>query len=153
MAEWLWLNRKRLNKATEKTIKGAEVTVLLSPYDIPEAVRGGLVSSSGRFAIQFKYQGGPEDPDEPLDAESEDGPVVLRVGRNSHRLYRIQLDVKSLDIHQVELRVLQEVGQAIDRLSASRRRPPNRGRYDVARQVLSERGHDLVKELVTGTPR
>lgn len=150
MSTWLRLNRHKMNRPLRRRIKGAEVTVFLSPYDVPEAVRGGVDMSTGRFTIQFKYLGCSEDPDEPLDAEAEDGPVVLRVGRNSHRLYRIELDTESLGVDRVEIRVLKAVDDAIDDLSKRRQRPPNRGRYDVTRQALVERGHDLVRELVGG---
>lgn len=153
MMEWLRLNRHNLNKPSRKSIRGAEVIVFMSPYDIPEAVRAGVDAATGRLVIQFKYSAGSEDPDEPLDTESKAGPVRLMVGRHSHRLYRVELDAVRLNVDQVEVHVLQKVDEAIDRLSENRRRPPNRGHYGVARKVIAERGGDLLKELGGCNPR
>lgn len=151
MSEWLKLDRRTLNKPSRKSIRGADVTVFLSPYDVPEAVRGDVDEATGRFVIQLKYLGNPATPNEPLDTESEEGPLVLKVGRHSHRLYRVELDLAALGVDQVQVRFFQELDEAINRLSSRRRRPQNRGHYDVAQQALSERGSDLLRELVASS--
>ena len=149
MSGWLRLNQSELNKGTPKKINGVEVVVFLSPYDIPEGVRGDFDESLKRFVIRFKYLGGPEKPNEPLEQVSQDDHVTLAVGRNSHRLYRVEIDVMSLGADEIVLKVAEDLDEAIDWLSEKRHRPSNRGRYDVAKMAISERKDELFRELAT----
>lgn len=149
MSGWLELEQDKLDEGTQREIRGVEVMVFLSPYDIPEAVRGSFDKSIDRFVIEFKYLGGPEEPNEPLDKESQDKHVVLAVGRHSHRLYRIEVDVVSLGVEAVGLHVLEdEMDGAIDWLSDQRERPGNRGHYEIVKKAISEHSTELFRDLV-----
>jgi hypothetical protein len=147
MSGWLSLKQNELDKGTPRNINGVEVVVFLSPYDIPEGVRGDFDESLNRFVIRFKYVGGPEEPNEPVERESHDDHVTLVVGRHSHRLYRVEIDVMRLGANGIVLKVAQDLNEAIDWLSEKRQRPSNRGRYDVAKMAISERRDDLFREL------
>lgn len=150
MSGWLRLNQKELDKGTPKKINGVEVVVFLSPYDIPDAVRGDFDESLNRFVIRFKYVGGTEEPNEPVERESHDEHVTLVVGRHSHRLYRVEIDVVSLGANEIVLDVVShDLDEAIDWLAKKRERPRNRGRYDVAKMAISERKDELFRDLAT----
>jgi hypothetical protein len=148
MPGWLKLDPRKLERERKEEVSGARVVVFLSPYDTPEAVRGFFDKALNRFVIQFKYLGCSEEPDEPLDTESHDQHICLRVGRHSHRLYKVEIDVEQLGVSAVGLDVLQQVDDAIDWLDSERRRPSNRGRYGVTKQAISDRKDDLLSELV-----
>jgi hypothetical protein len=141
ISQWLKIDRRKFK--TSRT-HGHGIVFLPSPYDLPEAVRGFIDQANGKLVIQIKYLGGPEEPNEPLDTESQDEHLVFRVGRHSHRLYRIEIDPQRIGA----VRMLQDVDEGIDWLSGERKRPTNRGRYSIAKIAVSERGRDLISTLV-----
>lgn len=79
---------------------GVRVNVLVSPYDIPEAVRGYLAPDQKTFIIEFKYISSEDF----LEQVLEPG-VVIAIGRNSKRLYAIKLTVKAFQTDKVRLRL------------------------------------------------
>jgi hypothetical protein len=143
MSDWLTLNPAALNKARHEQIRGVEVQVLLSPYDVPEAVRGYYDRHIRRFVIEFRYISG----DESLIPDAQDEHITLKIGRNSHRLYRIEIDVDRLKAPAVALKLVHAVDQAIDRLVQRSRRSPREGNYEVAKEVILERGNELFQSL------
>ena len=78
----------------------------VSPYDVPEAVRGYYCNNKKCFVIEFKYIS-PED----IVERKQSSRVTLRIGKNSGRLYAIELDVQSFEAGEVLCRV--EVQQAL----------------------------------------
>ena len=142
MTEWLQLDGKQLNPLQKREIRGVKIDVYLSPYDVPEAVRGFYDESVARFVIEFKYLG------EESTRLKRHKHLELRVGKNSGRLYRIDVDVESLKAEAVSLNmhIPELVSEAIDSLAPA---APDRGRdnYDLAKQVISERKEDLFREL------
>lgn len=142
MTEWLQLDGKRLNPLQEREIRGVKIDVYLSPYDVPEAVRGFYDESIPRFVIEFKYLG------EESTRLQRHKHLELRVGKNSGRLYRIDVDVQSLKAEAVSLNmhIPELLSKAIDSLApaASDQRQDN---YDLAKRVISERKEDLFREL------
>ena len=96
-----------------------EITVGLSPYDLPDGVRGHRDSSSGKFVIEFRYISN----DEPVNSESVDDHVTMYLGKNTDRLYRIDVDIEAMDVDKVNLRVVlpQEIADAFEKLDRRRR--------------------------------
>lgn len=142
MTEWLQLDGKRLNPLQKREIRGVKIDVYLSPYDVPEAVRGFYDESIKRFVIEFKYLG------EESKRLQRNKHLELRVGKNSGRLYRIDVDVESLKAEAVSLNmhIPELLSKTIDRLepATSDLRQDN---YDLAKRVISERKEDLFREL------
>ncbi len=141
MSEWIELEPSSLGRNEHDQIDGVEIIVGLSPYDVPEAVRGGYDKDIGRFVIEFRYL---DDGEERVsDAQEED--VVLLVGEHSKRLYAIHVDVDRLKAEKVGLKVLiPEVDEAIDKLG---RKPQYSGRlshYEVAKDVISQNSEKLL---------
>lgn len=138
--EWLHLDPEELDSERDEMIQGVEVRVLVSPYDVPEAVRGFYDKHVKRFVIEFQYIG-----DEPLKRQSFDEYVHLRTGKNSHRLYAIEIAVDALKATAVGLRmgVQQEVAKTLDSLvdrPIDRRR---RNNYRVAQTAIANKKEQL----------
>src|SRR3972149_2878972 len=126
MSRWLQVNPDAEEFTKRLQTEGSKVKVefMVSSYDIPEAVRGSYNKENDRFVIEFKYIG-----DEPTKAEPQDNYVTFVIGKNSSRLYRIEIDVKALRVEKVELRrkIKDEVRKTLNRLI---QKPINRLRQD-----------------------
>lgn len=108
-----------------------------SPYDVPQGVRGGYDASLKRFVIEFRYIA-PEETTE-LDLEQH---VVAEVGRNSGRIYRLIVDVDSLQVEGVRL----QLSHVVDELPLKRQRrgvAAPRDNYRVAKEVMEKQRHAL----------
>lgn len=140
MREWILLDPKSLNTQVKPANKsGVSVSVYLSPYDIPEAVRGYFDGDDSKcFVIEFKYMGG----EEPMEAANNQQDITLMLGKKSGRLYRIILKPKEFPDGAVNLR-LGLVEQAIGNLAKRPPRKPRVGNYKLAREVLSAKGAAL----------
>lgn len=81
-------------------VRGVNVTLVVSPYDVPEAFRGDYSPDRKRFRIEFRYIS-----DEPTNTEKVDEHVCFEIGRKSGRLYAIEIDVDRFGAEKVEVRV------------------------------------------------
>ena len=148
MGKWIQLNSDELNPPRHESIRGVDVVVFLSPYDVPEAVSGDYDDEIKKFVIAFRYIV----EDEPFARQTGDSVVTLRVGKNSGRLYGIEVDVDKIRADSINLfvKIPEVVQQAIDKLESNPRHRRRRGNYRVAKKVISERGRELFSGL---TPR
>jgi hypothetical protein len=140
MNDWLSLNTDDLNVERVETIRGVEVKVFLSPYDVPEAVRGTYDKTIKRFVIEFQYIS-----DEPLKRQFYDKYVDLKIGKNSRRLYAIEIDVDALKATSIEVQmgIRQEVANALDSLLHSPINAQRRGNYHLVQQAISTKQDQL----------
>jgi hypothetical protein len=147
VSEWIKLDPQFFSaRATQrKRQDGIQIAVSLSPYDIPDAVRGRFESRLGRFVIEFSY----------IEAEKWDlhphrEGLFLRVGKNSGRLYGIEVDVKQHHGQPIALtmRLPKLVSKAIDaELAQNRKADSRQENYELAKSVLSNEGHTLYSQL------
>lgn len=139
--KWLTLDQQNLSNAQTENIRGIQINLFVSPYDVPTAVRGRYDESLKKFLIEFKYIA-----DEPLRKETH-GHLALRVGKRSGRLYAIEVDVYSLNADSVSLRLVvpKLINDAIESLAGTRENRASN--YDIARQVISGRGEQLFERL------
>jgi hypothetical protein len=107
----------------------------ISPYDIPEAFRVSPDPvNHSILVIEFKYT-----TEEPLEPGRRVEGITLRVGKNSGRLYKIEIDAKSLNPgDMVRLKFSDDAGIAIDRLVADNAYPKRSGNYRIAKQLLQD---------------
>jgi hypothetical protein len=98
MNTWLPVQEQEFDKANSKTQDGITVQVSLSPYDIPEAVRGFREVNSPWFVIEFRYISS-----EPTRVQELDQHLALTLGKNSGRLFEIRMNVETLKANQVKL--------------------------------------------------
>jgi len=145
MKDWVILDQARLNQRREKEIRGVRINVFLSPYDIPQAIRGQYDQQIGQFLIEFKYM-----EDEPIVRDQKDLALVLRIGKNSGRLFGIEVDVDKLKASHVNLAMYLQnmVSQALHkRLEQLPSGSSTHRNYDLASDIIKERQADLFGEL------
>jgi hypothetical protein len=159
MADWLRL--KAIPTAPLPTTvcppagsSGVLFDVVVSPYDLPEAVRG-FRKSNGRFRIEFRYIDG----DEPIAEELRvDEHVSAFEGKHSGRLLALEVDTAAIGadavgvaistpVPQNEL-VRRNIDEAWKRVAARHTKPDEKRVFDSARAALRTRENDLVSQLV-----
>jgi hypothetical protein len=145
MSEWLNLDLDTETPERTQEIRGVQVELLVSPYDIPEAVRAFFDKSKERYVIEFKYIGY-----EPTVPQVEDRYTTIIIGENSGRLYGMELDVNALRAESVELRmrVATEVHEAIDHLVNKPANPVRLGNYRLVKDAISLTEQELFLPLL-----
>lgn len=142
---WIKLDPEALTEAQREEVPHSQpdvkIQLSVSPYDVPEAVRGFFTDSGKSFVIEFKYL-----DDEPKEERPADHEVTLHIGKNSGRLYKIQVNVEALepDVSSVglELRVIDVAENALRRFANESERQKN---VSVARNVLADHEQELVR--------
>lgn len=144
MSEWLEINPAEFSKSEQVVIHGANVELFLSPYDLPEAVRGSYDGNEKKFSMEFRYIGG----DEPLDTDVR-GTTTISVGRRSKRLYKIELAVDLTKGKSVGLRLmLPTIDEVLDKLAQDFPDARRSGNYKVAKTILEKRGDKILENQV-----
>lgn len=144
MSKWLQVDLDTETPEDRQLIRGVKVKLLVSPYDIPEAVRGFYDEQKHRFVIEFRYIG-----DEPTELQPQDRHITLVVGKNSGRLYGIEIDVDTLKVEVVGLRmeIIKEVNEALDNLVQKSISPSRRDNYRLTKDAISARQEQLFLPL------
>jgi hypothetical protein len=145
MSEWLEINPKEFSKPEQVQIRGIKVDVFLSPFDMPEAVRGSYNKNTKKFLIEFRYIGG----DEPLETDLLENTTVS-IGKRSKRIYKIELEQIELENEKkVGLRlILPKVDAALESLAHVQSSAPHSGNYQIAKTILKERAEKLLQQQV-----
>lgn len=128
--QWLALSPAEFQSDSEQTLKGLVFHVSMSPYDIPQAVRGEFDEDRKRFVIEFRYISPEETASRQIDEH-----VILHVGENSGRLCGIEADVEAMNVNAVLLR--------IDRAAEESINPRLKPNYDVAKKIITEKAREL----------
>lgn len=138
--EWINLDPTSFNEVQQMPLEGLNVEVFLSPYDVPEAVRGIRDERSNHFVIEFKYIGG----EEPVETELQ-GDLAFKIGKHSKRLYKIEIaDAAFGDKKSVGLSLLlPKVDTAIDTLAKNPKAMRRVGNYKAAKKIT----HDFSQRL------
>jgi hypothetical protein len=149
MAEWLRL--KEVPKSpTPVPVTGVVFDVMVSPYDIPEAVRG-FRTPHGRFRIEFRYIDGtePSGPERSLVPH-----VVAFEGRHTGRLLALEADVEAMgakavgvSISPIQERLRQQLDSAWNAVAATHSSSAEKSVFENARNALRTREADLLKQL------
>ena len=128
MGEWIRLEDGKYNPPRKEVLRGVEVNVFMSPYDVPRAIHGEFDKASKRFKIKFQYIG-----DEVTTQKKVDSHVCVHVGKNSSRLYGIDVDVIGLDVQAVGL-------QIFNAIAGLRSKPPKfrRDNYSAAAEAIED---------------
>jgi hypothetical protein len=125
------------------SLNGIKVDVLVSPYDVPEAVRGYFCDERQCFIIEFKYIS-----PEPTVERSQDENVKLSIGRHSGRLYAIHLDLRKFNANSVQLRL--EVAKALRNVMTHLVQQPvspmRTSNYKMAKSVIEENKQELISQ-------
>ena len=139
-AEWVRVDPAEFDQEETREHRGVHFTVFLSPYDLPDGVRGWK-DEKGPFFIEFKYITSGERTRAQHVVEF----VTLHLGKNSGRLYKIEVDVDARGAKSVELNAI--VAKAIDKIKNGNKQRASK--YDVAKRVLEARKDEVYKDLST----
>ena len=132
-----------INKPREEKIEGVKVTVMFSPFDVPESLFFDEDEDTKALHFKFKYIGGKEPSRVFQSGDYSDIKLVL--GKRSHRVYEIILNPQDTgeengaDIRQLQQRVESILGDYVsghpDRKSGS---------FDAVKNVLNNYEDQLV---------
>lgn len=132
-----------INKPREEKIEGVKVTVMFSPFDVPESLFFDEDEDTKALHFKFKYIGGKEPSH--IFQSGDNSDVRLVLGKRSHRVYEIILtpdettEENGADIRQLHRRVENILGDYIsghpDRKSGS---------FDAVKNVLNNYEEQLV---------
>lgn len=135
MRQWIQVNANEVNIPRWEIRNGVEVQVVVSPYDVPVAVRGGYDEVAKAFAIDFKY---PSEEEEHVPKTVSDH-ITCFIGAKSRRLQRILIDVDKFDSDRI---MLQVQGLA-DKFPEINQHPSRRGNIETASKLLRAKQHEL----------
>ncbi|MDN6874216.1 hypothetical protein QO209_17375 [Pseudomonas citronellolis] len=91
MDEWVSVSQHELKEVESRQQRGITLQFMISPADMPTAWKVSHLKNE-EFVVEFKYLSGPES--KTLELQS-DG-VLLEIGKNSRRIYKIFLDISKL---------------------------------------------------------
>ena len=152
MTEWLRLGDIKDRPDSTKQ-PDFVVGVVLSPYDVPDAVRGSR-THEGRFRIEFRYIDGEEAGKEVRIGEH----VVATEGRYSGRLLAMEVDVDAIGANSVGVSIqtggpaqrvkstLDSAWEEVDRGFGKHSRE-RRAIAATARRAVATRERDLLEQL------
>jgi hypothetical protein len=142
-----WIPIANLSPRSERRdSQGVRVDLLVSPYDVPEALRGEYLREKGHFRIEFKYIS-TEDTSEKPEPDMEN--VTVRLGRNSGRLYAIELDVQALQATSVELRIkiAAELKNVLTHLIDKPLSPLRSSNYSMAKEAIEKHEQEILQAV------
>ena len=132
-----------VNKPREQEIQGVKVTVMFSPFDVPESLFFDEDEDTKALHFKFKYLSSDE-PSHVFQPDDNSN-IKLVLGKRSHRVYEIILDPldtveeNSLNVRQLQERVENILGDYVsghpDRKSGS---------FDAVKNVLNNYEEQLV---------
>lgn len=131
-SKWVQVEPEEFDRPTPtQTSRGVELTVMVSPYDVPEAVRGRYDTDLDRFVIEFKYI-----QTEEWERDRQTDSIALRLGKNSGRLLGIEIDVQALRAGHVRLDVIEQEAKRAH-ANRHRKRVPE-DNYRIAMDILDK---------------
>jgi len=147
-SRWLALSPEKLASENQQKLRGVQLNIFVSPYDVPDAVRGYYDPGLSRFVVEFRYM-----TEERWSPKAQDRFVTLRIGRESKRLLGIEIDLSGLSAQTVSLRlpVPQLVEEAIERLTKEPHTPSREDNYRIAKDVITSRRKELFDSLAAVT--
>lgn len=145
--KWVRVDRDELNREPRKAeIAGVLVDVFFSSYDLPYNIGGGFDESKQRFVVKFDYK----NEQEPLISERMNERGKLLLGKNSRRIYEVELNVDRDDANQIEPNI-RKVNETIQHYAASVQDQPSRNvphdNYLALSEALGSSGYDLARQF------
>lgn len=148
LGRWLKVKPDSYDQPAEVGLD-VEVDIFISPYDIPDGVRGRYDESRKRFVVEFRYM-----VDEPYQKPKMTGPVQLRLGRYSNRIVGLEIDVDRLRASAVTVhaenpplltpyQAVESAIQAMGRDDGATRRE----NYRVTQKVLADKQDEIFQGL------
>jgi hypothetical protein len=136
--KWLELDAGAYQMPEDRKVKGVSFHVTVSPYDLPEAIRGTYDDQRKRFVIEFRYLN--EETTEPHRVAPH---IVVCLGKVSRRLHALEVDVDALGAEQIRLLV----SEAIDHIPPHGKARVPVSNYAVTKKVLMDKWRELAGDL------
>jgi hypothetical protein len=140
---WIKIDHGSIKTRKRKNIKGLQIEVSVSPYDVPEAIRGYKKDKSNRCIIQLRYL----NDDEPKKSVVHDQNLSYVVGKNSRRLYSLEFDVDSSLLerwkpfeHKLKWA---EMSKTIDSLAGDKDEPVNEENSELVKEAILHHRSEL----------
>jgi hypothetical protein len=90
MNKWIEVSQTEVNKPFQKKVKGINVLMMISPFDVPTASRFGMDPQNNQFVVEFKYLAS----DEPRDLSKYQDGVCFEVGKKTGKIFKVNIDHK-----------------------------------------------------------
>lgn len=145
MTDWISIDSSTLQDKQVEKKYGVKIVIGLSPFDIPEAVRGDYNARLDRFVIEFKYLGGTED----LVIGFEDKELSLWFGKKSGCLYKIHVDVKQMETESIGVRLMLDVDTALKSLEHKKKYHNRIRHFKAAKAAIKENESELLLNVGT----
>jgi len=88
MNNWINVSQSDVNKPLEKKVRGINVVMMISPFDVPVASRYGLNSKTNEFVVEFKYLASSEYT---KVVDHADG-VKFELGCKTGKVFKVLID-------------------------------------------------------------
>jgi hypothetical protein len=136
-----WISMDSRPEPVRKKVRGAEMLVMPSPYDVPEAVRVGFDFATNQLLVQFQYI-------------ETDSPVVrdvkqiarMYIGRHSGRLLGLSIDVEGFPRNSDISRAAENLKRALRKATPTR--PDRQENFRMVQRGF-ERTDSLAMESLT----
>lgn len=146
MGRVIWINSERLKHAQgTEVVGGVEITVGVSPYDIPKTITGKYEEDDGQFIITFTYI-----DREPVGHPRPLGEIKIITGAHSGKVLEIHIPIDSPSLEKTAIIGLKtKVIDAIQKTAASDRETSRSRAFDVTEEILDENFEDLTEDLLS----
>lgn len=132
-----------INKPREEEMQGVKVTVMLSPFDVPESIICTEDENTKELHFKFKYLAGDE-PSHIIESDDHSN-VRLILGNRSNRVYEIILEPHDTnEENRINIRQLQQRVENILRDYVSQNPDKKSGSFDAVKNVLNNYEDRLV---------
>ncbi|MCH7870555.1 MAG: hypothetical protein IID33_02535 [Planctomycetes bacterium] len=129
-APWIRVKLSKSTQAQPDQSRGVNFSVQISPYDLPQAIRGRYVDDRGVLRIEFRY------PDEePACKKRVDDCVSVELGEFSQKLLAIEVAVDDFGVESVQL-TIKKADETVRRLQDNVKFPSARLNYRAVDEVL-----------------
>lgn len=139
MGKWILVNPADYEESRPGKIRGVDVKILVSPYDIPAAVFGEYDEALKKLVITFKYAT-EDEPSEPSGPPN----LTFWTGKKSKRLLRIAIDVDEMQAKEVRLAILSELEKLAHDQSQKDFPADN---YGIVRKLFAEKGEQILEPV------
>jgi hypothetical protein len=144
MSNWIRVDPRQLRhpQPRQETHRGINLTFHVSPYDIPEAVRGYYDSVRNVCVIQFRYLDAPVPARDPV----RQGEVAFYLDKQGQRILSVEIPKSNLSKAAPE-QIFLNLQSAVTEMAKKRPEPRNFENYDFANEVLSEKQECLFRDF------
>lgn len=136
----IWINQDRLEEAQQQgmEVEGIDLTVSLSPYDLPSAIIGEYLPDTKDFVISFEYM--DDEPERLADTNTEG--IRAFVGKYSGKILRISISVDHPPLDATAVITLEPFLNALDEID--RDQPKARLNHRAAKYLIKQEFENLL---------